>query len=261
MNRVLNADALEGGDIVPESTVWSDYDGDEIYGDFEVIEGSPPTVTELRSYELGIGRTDPWVAQGDGNTMYYHANQIGTTRFMTDGTAAGVESSVYTAFGERVSGTNHRYGYAGTWGYQSHDEFPFMHVGHRYYDPASGRFLQRDPIGLAGGLNVYEYGRSHPTVWIDPTGLFWEPPPPRSEWPKPRPGSGSEPPGFDQLAEDLKSLLEWLKRVPRNVWESLKRLPYVLPSPIPWPSTGVPDFWFEKPRPGERIIASCVLMY
>ena len=45
-----------------------------------------------------------------------------------------------------------------------------MHVGWRYYDPSSGRFLQRDPIGLWGGRNVYEYVRSSPLSWIDPEG-------------------------------------------------------------------------------------------
>jgi uncharacterized protein RhaS with RHS repeats len=43
-------------------------------------------------------------------------------------------------------------------------------VGWRYYDPASGRFLQRDPIGIRGGLNVYEYVDSNPLTSIDPSG-------------------------------------------------------------------------------------------
>nr|WP_244107947.1 RHS repeat-associated core domain-containing protein [Burkholderia gladioli] len=33
-----------------------------------------------------------------------------------------------------------------------------MHYNrHRYYDPASGRFVSKDPIGLEGGINVYQY--------------------------------------------------------------------------------------------------------
>ena len=80
-------------------------------------------------------------------------------------------SAAYTALGElRGSSTNHRYGYAGTYGYQTHDDFPFLHVGARYYDPATGRFLQRDPTGIDGGLNVYEYVRSTPTQYIDLDG-------------------------------------------------------------------------------------------
>ncbi|MDU7376733.1 MAG: RHS repeat-associated core domain-containing protein, partial [Enterobacteriaceae bacterium] len=40
----------------------------------------------------------------------------------------------------------------------------------RYYDPDSGRFTQQDPIGLAGGLNLYQYA-PNPLSWSDPLGL------------------------------------------------------------------------------------------
>ncbi|MET3701690.1 RHS repeat-associated protein [Citrobacter sp. UYEF32] len=40
----------------------------------------------------------------------------------------------------------------------------------RYYDPDSARFTQQDPIGLAGGLNLYQYA-PNPLGWIDPLGL------------------------------------------------------------------------------------------
>ena len=35
-----------------------------------------------------------------------------------------------------------------------------------------GRFLSRDPIGHAGGLNLYEYSKSNPTTFTDHTGLY-----------------------------------------------------------------------------------------
>ncbi|WP_238158696.1 RHS repeat-associated core domain-containing protein, partial [Trabulsiella odontotermitis] len=40
----------------------------------------------------------------------------------------------------------------------------------RYYDPECGRFTTQDPIGLAGGLNLYQYA-PNPIGWIDPLGL------------------------------------------------------------------------------------------
>ena len=43
----------------------------------------------------------------------------------------------------------------------------------RYYDPDSGRFTQQDPIGLAGGINLYQYGANSLTR-IDPLGLKQE---------------------------------------------------------------------------------------
>ncbi|CAI0751716.1 RHS repeat-associated core domain-containing protein [Serratia quinivorans] len=40
----------------------------------------------------------------------------------------------------------------------------------RYYDPDIGRFTQHDPIGLAGGINLYQYA-PNPLGWVDPLGL------------------------------------------------------------------------------------------
>ncbi|WP_198598809.1 RHS repeat-associated core domain-containing protein, partial [Escherichia sp. MOD1-EC5457] len=43
----------------------------------------------------------------------------------------------------------------------------------RYYAPECGRFVSQDPIGLAGGINLYQYG-PNPLSYIDPLGLTTE---------------------------------------------------------------------------------------
>jgi RHS repeat-associated protein len=54
---------------------------------------------------------------------------------------------------------------------QYHDPETGLHYNrHRYYNPSTGRFLTPDPIGLAGGLNNYQYV-PNPTGWVDPLGL------------------------------------------------------------------------------------------
>lgn len=46
-----------------------------------------------------------------------------------------------------------------------------VYMRNRYYDPASGRFTQEDPIGLAGGLNLYGFALGDPVNYSDPLGL------------------------------------------------------------------------------------------
>jgi RHS repeat-associated protein len=47
----------------------------------------------------------------------------------------------------------------------------FVYLRNRWYDPQTGRFLTQDPIGLAGGVNLYSYAGSNPIAYADPFGL------------------------------------------------------------------------------------------
>jgi RHS repeat-associated protein len=56
-------------------------------------------------------------------------------------------------------------------GYRYDPETGLYHTGARYYDPRLGRFLQPDPIGQAGGVNLYAYVGNDPLNAVDPSGL------------------------------------------------------------------------------------------
>lgn len=43
----------------------------------------------------------------------------------------------------------------------------------RYYSPALGRFISKDPIGFNGGMNLYRYADNNPALFVDPFGLRW----------------------------------------------------------------------------------------
>ena len=47
----------------------------------------------------------------------------------------------------------------------------FVYLRNRWYDPKTGRFLTQDPIGLAGGVNLYAYAGNNPVAFDDPFGL------------------------------------------------------------------------------------------
>ncbi|MGS7254332.1 RHS repeat-associated core domain-containing protein, partial [Pseudomonas anuradhapurensis] len=54
---------------------------------------------------------------------------------------------------------------------QYHDHETGLHYNrYRYYNPQCGRFINQDPAGYTGGLNLFGYVKN-PTQWIDPTGL------------------------------------------------------------------------------------------
>jgi hypothetical protein len=50
------------------------------------------------------------------------------------------------------------------------------------YSPIIGRFLQRDPIEYAGGINLYEFVGSNPPNYVDPYGLARPPTPGSVDW-------------------------------------------------------------------------------
>ena len=88
-------------------------------------------------------------------------------------TTAGVIASQFTfdPYGNRatVSGTVvPDIGYAG---YFAHAMSGLDFTGHRAYDPAHARWLNRDPIGEIGSINLYAYVNGNPTSLKDPTGL------------------------------------------------------------------------------------------
>jgi RHS repeat-associated protein len=154
--------------LAPLTRTWTGYDGDAAYFDFALADG---LVSSTAEHEPGLWGRDA------GGDAYLHGDSIGTTRYSTNSSGDPHGPRVYTAFGERVceldgscAGPRARFGYAGAWGYQGHDEFPFLHIGARYYDPATGRFLQRDPLGIAAGTNVYVYALGAPATRTDPSG-------------------------------------------------------------------------------------------
>jgi RHS repeat-associated protein len=65
-------------------------------------------------------------------------------------------------------------GYGGQAGYVTDWETGLQLCGFRYYDAAAGRWINRDPIGYAGGINLYGYVGNNPINFADPSGLFMD---------------------------------------------------------------------------------------
>ena len=74
--------------------------------------------------------------------------------------SGGIDTNIETdAFGAVASSASFTdpFGYEAQAGYYTDQSTGLILTTLRYYDPVNGRFLNRDPIGAAGGINVYGY--------------------------------------------------------------------------------------------------------
>jgi len=81
------------------------------------------------------------------------------------------ETKTYDVFGNTINQTGNS---AGNLGFQSKyfdNESGMYYYYNRYYKPDLGRFLNEDPIGLNGGLNMFAFVNNNPINYTDPYGL------------------------------------------------------------------------------------------
>ena len=109
----------------------------------------------------------------DGKTYYLGCDQVGSLRIVTDTSGNVVRRIEYDAFGNIVEDTNSAFelpfGFAGG----LHDlDTGLVRFGYRDYDPDTGRWTAKDPIGFSGGdTDLYGYVQNNPVNWVDPWGL------------------------------------------------------------------------------------------
>ena len=106
-----------------------------------------------------------------GSTYYLHHNHRGdVTAVRSAATTTTTATYAYTAYGEVAGITG---SYESRFGFSSKEQDEatgLQYFGFRYYVPVGGRWTTRDPIGLAGGLNLYEFCRNNPAFWADAYG-------------------------------------------------------------------------------------------
>lgn len=112
----------------------------------------------------------PVAAIQSGTAYYIHADYRNTPREIDDANKQVVWSWTPQPFGDNSPSGTFEYNlrYPGQY-YDSESGLNYNY--YRTYDPATGRYLESDPIGLVGGINTYAYVQGNPVSWIDPSGL------------------------------------------------------------------------------------------
>jgi len=110
----------------------------------------------------------------NSSTYYLTYDQVGSLRIVADTAANVLKRIEYDSFGNIIQDTNPEFqipfGFAG--GLHDRDT-GLVRFGYRDYDPDTGRWTAKDPIGFAGGdTDLYGYCLNDPVNCVDPTGEF-----------------------------------------------------------------------------------------
>lgn len=151
-------------------TVRHVYDGNQCLADLDE-QGNV-----LRAYVWGPGIDNLLAIRAGGATYYALTDHQNTVHGFVDAAGVIVARYVYDAWGNVLSEAvtasalvGNRYRFQGR---EYSAVTGLYNFRARWYDPATGRWISKDPIGINGGLNMYVFCGNDPINFIDPFGLL-----------------------------------------------------------------------------------------
>ena len=159
-----------------------------------VFEGTEPivetniTTGQIKSYVYALGqhlaRVDGVIGDSEAPAYFYHTDQVGSIRALTDRQGRVVWNADYLAFGSQCGkegAVDELHGFTGK---EYDPETGLYYYNARWYDSELGRFISEDPAADPNNPNLYVYCANGPVNRNDPTGeafsypgflggLFW----------------------------------------------------------------------------------------
>jgi RHS repeat-associated protein len=144
-----------------------------LYDGLNVVQEKNAAGTVTANQIVGLGVDQTFWRNSGGQSRSVYADGLGSTLALTGGTGGVQTSYTYEPYGKPTptgaDATNNPFQFTGReWDGATGLQFNRA----RYYNPTWGRFVSEDPIGLAGGANLYGYAGNAPTVFTDPMGLW-----------------------------------------------------------------------------------------
>ena len=151
---------------VAGSTTTNQYDG------FNILDTWPQALESYAGMNLaGLGLDDFFgVSNSSGSVNEsFLRDALNSTIAITDASGNILDQTTYDAYGNTTDSVPTQASVFEFTG-RENDGDGLYYMRSRYYAPSIARFISRDPIGIAGGLNLYEYAGDSPTNATDLTG-------------------------------------------------------------------------------------------
>ena len=178
---ILEQDVVSGSYLNKRETFFA-HDGMDVVRERENVYGtagntSTITTTAQQLTRVGniggiLARTKQVNGQAD-RPSFYSYDGSGNVLSITDASQNVQCAYAYSGFGlekaQEAVGWEQPYRYSTKW---QHGASGLIDYGFRFYNPAWGRWINRDPIGESGGANVYGMVGNNPINYGDNNGLW-----------------------------------------------------------------------------------------
>jgi RHS repeat-associated protein len=140
------------------------------------VHGNLPLMISDGTADYIYGPDGNIIEQTTGTTpLWYHADQLGSTRALTDTSGTVIATYSYDANGNQTGSTGTATTPFGWTGQYRDAETGFVYLRHRYYDTNTAQFITRDPLAATTRAPL-TYANDNPVNEVDPLGLWgWNP--------------------------------------------------------------------------------------
>jgi RHS repeat-associated protein len=107
--------------------------------------------------------------------LYYLYDSLGSVSAITGEHGLPLQNYTYSPFGTCLNVTNdpiNSLQFIGRYGGYLDNDTGLTYFWHRWYNSKDGRWISRDPIGIRGGVNLYNYVENSPVNYTDRKGFY-----------------------------------------------------------------------------------------